>query len=781
MISCNGTVVGGRQTRVQPRKLGRQESNRSVEYVGDSCEGKEESSFRIVTQNINGIGQVRNNVKEKAMKEFISDYNIDIMALQQLDVSWDKVKNANKIWDRVRGWKESSNLSVCYNTEDVNRRTYQPGGTAVIAVDKITHTWDSSGFDNKKLGRYSWIRFQGSYGRYLRIVSVYRPCRSENDNSAYMAQYRYSLRFREGRCPRELLLIDLLQDITAWKEQGDSIIVAGDFNEDIRSELFEMWKEDTGLEDVFMERNGGIHKLPPTFNRGSNPIDTIMCTAGFQVVKAGYLSFGEGVGDHRPLFMDVTIASTLGVNVSVPTTMAARRLKLLDPRIVKKYNKLLIKFFRKFSLLDQILLLQDRPSGHLSDEEAANYERLDAIRIRGMVYAERHCRKLKMGGIPWTPELSKIRHGIEVWKLVLSRLRGGLVSARTILRKKKKAIMEMVNTNVNKEFALLQINELFKVYKEYLSQKVEKRQDFQNELAIARAKEGNTKVSVAIERMQCTERQRASAQSIRRMNGSVRSSKGLAKVIIKGDDGLNIELVEKTAMEKALLEAYALTLTQANTTPCMVSPLKDIFGDYGTSHDSYKLTHGDTSVLDEGLYGVDESTIEVLKYLTLKGDGIQQYIPRPLNVEECKQGWKRATERTSSAMKYGTHFGHWKAGYCDDEIAAVHTGLANIPFTTGYSPKRWQFGVNSLLTKEPGNYNINRLRTILLYEADYNFNNKILGRRMMFDAESNNVIAPEQYGSRKNRTAIECALNKRLIFDILRQTKKPAGICSCDL
>ena len=97
MISCNGTVVGGRQTRVQPRKLGRQESNRSVEYVGDSCEGKEESSFRIVTQNINGIGQVRNNVKEKAVKEFISDYNIDIMALQQLDVSWDKVKNAKKI------------------------------------------------------------------------------------------------------------------------------------------------------------------------------------------------------------------------------------------------------------------------------------------------------------------------------------------------------------------------------------------------------------------------------------------------------------------------------------------------------------------------------------------------------------------------------------------------------------------------------------------------------------------------------------------------------------
>ena len=76
---------------------------------------------------------------------------------------------------------------------------------------------------------------------------------------------------------------------------------------------------------------------------------------------------------------------------------------------------------------------------------------------------------------------------------------------------------------------------------------------------------------------------------------------------------------------------------------------------------------------------------------------------------------------------------------------------------------------------------MDRLRTILLYEADFNFNNKVLGRRMMHNAEQYDLLALEQYGSRKHKTAIECALNKRLIFDILRQTKKPAGICSCDL
>jgi len=83
------------------------------------------------------------------------------------------------------------------------------------------------------MGRWSWTRFQGIYGRYLRVVSVCRPCSTDNTNLGYVAQYQYSLRYREGKFPRELLLIDLLHDTKSWKEKGDINIIAGDFNEDI--------------------------------------------------------------------------------------------------------------------------------------------------------------------------------------------------------------------------------------------------------------------------------------------------------------------------------------------------------------------------------------------------------------------------------------------------------------------------------------------------------------------------------------------------------------------
>jgi hypothetical protein len=54
-------------------------------------------------------------------------------------------------------------------------------------------------------------------------------------------------------------------------------------------------------------------------------------------------------------------------------------------------------------------------------------------------------------------------------------------------------------------------------------------------------------------------------------------------------------------------------------------------------------------------------------------------------------------------------------------------------------------------------------------EPDFNLANKILGRRLMKNAESHGTLAPEQFGSRKRKCAINHAINKQLTVDILRQ------------
>jgi len=50
----------------------------------------------------------------------------------------------------------------------------------------------------------------------------------------------------------------------------------------------------------------------------------------------------------------------------------------------------------------------------------------------------------------------------------------------------------------------------------------------------------------------------------------------------------------------------------------------------------------------------------------------------------------------------------------------------------------------------------------------------------MLKAELRKLLAPEQYGSWKKMSAIHQCLHKRLAFDLLRQSRRPAAMCSND-
>ena len=100
--------------------------------------------------------------------------------------------------------------------------------------------------------------------------------------------------------------------------------------------------------------------------------------------------------------------------------------------------------------------------------------------------------------------------------------------------------------------------------------------------------------------------------------------------------------------------------------------------------------------------------------------------------------------------------------------------------TSGYSPKRWRQGTDVMLLKAPEIFLLKKLRTIVLYEADYNHENKRIGRDAMRLALKQGQIVKEQYSS-PGRSAQDNALNKRLVFDHFRFQKQPFGMCACDL
>ena len=230
-------------------------------------------------------------------------------------------------------------------------------------------------------------------------------------------------------------------------------------------------------------------------------------------------------------------------------------------------------------------------------------------------------------------------------------------------------------------------------------------------------------------------------------------------------------------MEAAQLQENCRRFNQAKDTPFLQQPLLNLVGPLGTGPAAEAILNGDF-VVPEGVNYWAAKLITQLKRPAAVTT-LQQRKPHVSVDKHCK-GWKRAKEQTSSG-KSGITFSHLKAGATCPEIAEFEAQMADIPYKSGMSPDRWKKALNVMLEKKKGNFRVDKLRAIVLFEADFNQNNKQLGRETMFTAEDLNAIAKEQYGSRKHFSAIDHSLNKLLTFDLIRQLKREAVLCANDV
>lgn len=151
----------------------------------------------------------------------------------------------------------------------------------------------------------------------------------------------------------------------------------------------------------------------------------------------------------------------------------------------------------------------------------------------------------------------------------------------------------------------------------------------------------------------------------------------------------------------------------------------------------------------------------------------------PMTLDKFQQGWEKAKSKTgSNPSRPG--YSAYKAAATDDALSTVELLLLNIPFQTGYSPKRWRTALDIMLKKKPNNVDVSKLRTIGLQEADFNFLCKYLGKWAMNKAEAYGHLAKEQYRSQKKHTATAQALNKRLTMDMALLQKMSTVFCSQD-
>ena len=129
----------------------------------------------------------------------------------------------------------------------------------------------------------------------------------------------------------------------------------------------------------------------------------------------------------------------------------------------------------------------------------------------------------------------------------------------------------------------------------------------------------------------------------------------------------------------------------------------------------------------------------------------------------------------------GIHFGHY-IGACDSEMLSnLHATFLDLVISTGSIVTRWVKGLSVMLEKIKGNIQVEKLRTILLMEADYNFLNKLLiGIRLMRRLEGENRFPADLGGSRKEHDAIDIALGRKLTSNIMRQLQRTGTITGVD-
>jgi len=147
---------------------------------GHTLGKKQPDTIRLVLQNVDGLpNNSKGEIKLDCLYNFTLEHEINILALTELNMAWDRVEYKDRLLAKTRGWWEASQWSVAHNKQDTYGDAFQPGGMAIVMTNKLSHKMTKPGDDTAGLGRWCWMRLWGKEHHFLRIVSLYWPCKSK--------------------------------------------------------------------------------------------------------------------------------------------------------------------------------------------------------------------------------------------------------------------------------------------------------------------------------------------------------------------------------------------------------------------------------------------------------------------------------------------------------------------------------------------------------------------------------------------------------------------------
>ena len=145
-------------------------------------------------------------------------------------------------------------------------------------------------------------------------------------------------------------------------------------------------------------------------------------------------------------------------------------------------------------------------------------------------------------------------------------------------------------------------------------------------------------------------------------------------------------------------------------------------------------------------------------------------------IDQQNSYWSCCKECVESSVS-GLHYNYQKAYSFRFLISSVKCSLVNLAVKNRTLLEYQAQGVSITLEKSPGNFRVDKLRAILLLEADcngqhkINFNGSMMPRLEAIASTSYKII-----GSRRSQVATYLVLNKKLVAETLHIKKAPTVI-----
>lgn len=138
--------------------------------------------------------------------------------------------------------------------------------------------------------------------------------------------------------------------------------------------------------------------------------------------------------------------------------------------------------------------------------QVKEYERIDRLMTESCLSAEKKCRKVRHGNVPFSPLVDTAAKNIYLWSLLLSKLRGTKVSSSLIKRLAKKCEITIDMSLSYEEVRQLR-NQAIKRYKQLKPNAKQHRERFIADLAEVMEEVYGTKRATAIRSLTVTEEQ----------------------------------------------------------------------------------------------------------------------------------------------------------------------------------------------------------------------------------------------------------------------------------